>query len=299
MKKFYYLLSSIAVITMITVSCEKSSFDEETIKSIESLSEKAQVKPDIRAKGLELFWDLEAVDGYLFTDDISQGKLWGWTDNTVAYGNISAPIAYYLYKSGLKEPALAGFEAMYARTSSDFNNPSNFNSADLGVLLYAYRVTEDTKFLTLVNNMASTWTTKYPSTTGLPFLRGEYGIWGYDGLNLARNIYYIFHTSGVDSSLVAWAKEAKDEYEIQQMTYDADYDIVFENVSANIYKVGVFNPLATENIKDMAADAQVLAYAKIGRTTKKNFYDEMLENLFELNGEVSEQAAEIIFALSR
>lgn len=36
MKKFYYLLSSIAVILLITVACEKSSFDDSSIESAQS-----------------------------------------------------------------------------------------------------------------------------------------------------------------------------------------------------------------------------------------------------------------------
>jgi len=43
MKRFYYLLSSIAVIVLITVACEKSSFDD---SSIESLNHKVSAKGD-------------------------------------------------------------------------------------------------------------------------------------------------------------------------------------------------------------------------------------------------------------
>ena len=45
MKKFYYLLSSIAVIILITVACEKSSFDDSSIESAQS-KESLQGKSD-------------------------------------------------------------------------------------------------------------------------------------------------------------------------------------------------------------------------------------------------------------
>lgn len=285
MKKVYLLL---VLISLIFIGCQDNSDISESITA-----SKAQVKPDIKAKGLDLLWNLDYPQGYLHTKDVSTGAIWGWTNNSAAYGNITAPIAYYLYKSSLKEPAIAGFEAMYARTSSDMNN---FNSADLGVLLYAYRVTEDSKYLDLVNNMASNWIVKYTSDGS----KIRNGLEGYDSMNWIRNAYYIKKTSGVDQSLLDWADESIITYETAQVNYTDPYNIVFTNVINRVYRYGTFKYLSLEDVIAAAHDdPQVLAYARIGDSTKKELYPQMEDALFNDNGEVSEVAAELIFALSK
>lgn len=297
MKKFFYLLSSIAIIALITISCEKASIDDSVTADLstdEIIGTKAPIWQEIRDRGIELLWTLNSPDGYLYTTDVNNGALWGWTDNSTAYGNITAPIAYYLYKANLKEPGLAGFDAMYVRTSTDLNA---FNSADLGVLLYAYRVTNDSKFLDLANDMATNWITKYPSN-GFPF-RPVDDYWGYDAMNWMRCVYYIKHTLGLNQSLVDWADESIIAYETDFGAYTSDnYHAVFTNVISTVYRYGAFTPMSLEDVTALE-DNQIYAYAKIGKTTKKQFYPLMTDALLIDNGGVSEIAAELIFALSR
>ena len=149
------------MVALFTVSCEKDSLDDvmttaeqtKNIKSSETESNDPTFdansyfsKQSLRSISNDLLWDVNYEKGYLHTIDVSSGALWGWTDNTASYGNITAPIAYYLSKSDMPEAALAGFEAMYARTSVDVTDPSNFNTADLGIFIYAYNVTNDPKY---------------------------------------------------------------------------------------------------------------------------------------------------------
>lgn len=282
------VLLTLVFLSLIFTGCEDNGITEEIISS------KEQVK-SIRAQGMDLLWNLDCEYGYLNTTDVNTGKLWGWTDNSAAYANISAPIAYYLYKANLKEPALAGFEAMYIRTSNDRNS---FSSADIGVFLYAYRVTEDSKYLDLVNDMASNWISKYPSD-GFPF-RGNDTYWGYDSMNWMRSAYYIKKTDGIDQSLIDWANASITAYESGQQNYKDDTThIVFMNVSANNYKIGAFTTLNDPITEIDTDDYQVMAYAKIGKTIKKDFDVAMETELFENNGGYSEVAAELVYALLR
>ena len=297
MKKLIFLLSSIAIIAVLTISCEKASVDDAVNTDLTTnvtTNLKGAKWPAVKAKGLDLLWNLDAPDGYLYTMDTSNGALWGWTDNSTAYGNISAPIAYYLYKASLKEPGIAGFEAMYSRTSSDLNA---FNSADLGVILYAHRATNDSKFLDLANDMAANWIAKYPSD-GFPF-RPVDTYWGYDAVNWMRCVYYIQHTGGVDKSLVEWADESVIAYNSDLGDYiDDDYHAVFTNVVKNVYRFGTFRAISLDDVLALG-DNQVNAYARIGRTTKKELYPLMIDALMIDNGEVSEVAAELVYALKK
>ena len=296
MKKLSYLLSGIAMIALLSISCQKESIDELNNElSTEILkAEKITNWSEIKAKGLELLWDLDAEEGYLYTKDTSNGALWGWTNNSTAYGNITAPIAYYLYKANLKEAGLAGFDAMYAKTSTNLNA---FNSADLGVILYAYRATADSKFLDLANNMTANWIAKYPAD-GFPF-RAYDTYWGYDAMNWMRSVYYIKHTTGLDQSLMDWADESILAYDAAYGMYAEDnYHAVYTNVISSVYRYGTFTPVSLEDVIALD-DSQIYAYARIGKTTKKELYPEMADALLIENGIVSEIAAELVFALSR
>ena len=85
---------------------------------------------------------------------------WRRTDAQGAM-NITAPIAYFLHRAGHTTTAALGFEDMHLRTSADPMNPANFNSMDLGVLLYAYEVTGLTRYLDTATAMFPAWMAKY------------------------------------------------------------------------------------------------------------------------------------------
>jgi len=312
MKKTFLFLSSLLVVAFLTVSCETDTIDD-TIQSANrttnvdpdlnenagnpSFSVFATTKQELTNQGIDLFWDLNNPDGYLHTNDVNSGALWGWTDNSASYGNISAPISYYLYKSDLEDPSVAGFDAMHARTSADVTNPDNFSTADMGVFLFAYQATGDPKYLQIANDMAATWISKYASN-GFPF-RGVDTYWGYDSVNWMRSAYYILQTNGVDQSLIDWANESITAYETDQVNYTNDpYHATYMNVNSTVYQAGIFTTINAADIEALDS-GQIYAYSKIGGTTGDEYDQVMAEKLYDDLGGVSEVAAELIYSLIR
>lgn len=94
MRKFNYLLTSIAVIVLFTVACDKASFDEGTIETIQKEDVLISDAAANRAAKSDIC-HYDEVNGVWFSINIADAAY----DKHVAHGDY-APITYYLDADG-------------------------------------------------------------------------------------------------------------------------------------------------------------------------------------------------------
>jgi len=246
------------------------------------------------------FMDTANAAGFLAKDIPDGSGIYKWTRaDANAYNNITAPIAHFLHVAGAVEAANLGFEEMWIRTNQDPTDFANFNSADLGVILYAYEVTGDLKYLTLAQAMWPSVQAKYAFSASFPreILPNYPGLWGYDAYNYLFNLF-MADKYQLENADIVWADQvAIYEGELAgRIATDAQVAI-FTNLIFDQMGVGSRDDSNTF-VPGTDIDLQYTAYALMSNSVAPNAALEYLLAHVDDVDNVSEAVAEALAAMA-
>jgi len=226
---------------------------------------------DLALSHLETFKNNDVIDG---------DGMYGWTDNSASYTNISSPIAISIYKHN-QEEALRLFDDMVV--SAHIEN--TLSSWDIYGFLFAYEKTGEPKYIAAANEIHQRYMDKYATNS----IRDQY--FGFDSYGrMMMNKYVNKYANELPSSLIVYSNSVETYYESRIVDFTDDVSNGYINT---IFTLTGSGESRSVNLTD---DLQQTCYAYLG--SKSGVLLDFIKESIELNtAGTSEVSAEVLLAL--
>lgn len=213
-------------------------------------------------------------------DDIDGNGMYGWTDNSNSFTNISAPIAISIFNHD-KEESLRLFEDMVVSAHAE----NKLSSWDIYGFLFAYEKTGEPKYIAAANEIH----TRYMDEYDVNSTRDEY--FGFDSYGRMMMVKYINkYANELPSSLVVYASALETYYESRIA------DFTDANDNGYINTIYVLTGSGEPREVTLTGSLQQTCYAYLG--SKDNTLLEFIKESIDNNSaDVSEVAAEVLLTL--
>ncbi len=220
---------------------------------------------------------LTHLESFKNNDDIDGNGMYGWSDNTSSFTNISAPIAISIYNHNPVE-SIRLFDDMVLSAHAE----NTLSSWDIYGFLFAYEKTGEPKYIAAANEIHLRYMAKYDANSA----RDQY--FGFDNYGRMQMVKYINkYANELPSSLVVYASAVQTNYENRLAEFTDNINNGYINT---IYVLtGIGEPREVV----LSGSLQQTCYAYLG-TKDKALLDFIKESVDVNSASVSQIAAEVL-----